>query len=62
MGIYEKTPQGAENSIGIPYVDTLIGLEWYRHKSGWTRYEEIYHTVRTFDTTTENYGDKTTFC
>lgn len=69
MGIYEMQESGEEDVTGIPYVRNLIGLEWYRHKSGWHRCEEIYHTVRSFDTTARfnsnvvgAYGDPTNFC
>lgn len=69
MGIYEETPQGTQESIGIPYVNTLIGLEWYRHKSGWHRCEETYHTIRSFSAEarvnaniTGGYGEASVIC
>ena len=73
MGIYEQTESGSTDSIGIPYVKTLLGIEWYRHKSGWHRCEEIFHSVRSFDTTarvnaagtgaiTGGYGAWNKFC
>ena len=53
LAIKEQTV--GDKPQGIPYIDTLITLKWYRNEPGWTRHENCYHNSSSFDPSTETY-------